>query len=265
MTKKVKQTGLLALLLCIVAPGFAQTEAPVSITPADSTFRPTHTLLSHGRTRLRYLGLAISPEYQLLGAAGTYGGAAGNALSVILNRRWSFGVAGLMSQGRFDPKLSDNDAVYLRYATGGGLFEFTPRPYKVLHLSFPLMVGGGLARLDSLSYHNGPFDGRGGHHFNGFEQRTRRNRAEFWIIQPGMRLELNVARFARLYAGAAWRLAAGPVSLDYPNDGGGTSRLNAADLSGLSVQAGVKLGFFEYRLDRLKHRKTAFKRRHQKE
>lgn len=256
-----KWAGMASLLFLMNAPVFSQSEATPATAAVDSSFRATKTLLGSGHTKLRYLGMAISPEYQYTGIGKGNGSVMGNAFSVILNRRWSFGVAGFMSERRFDPQLSDNNALLMRFTAGGGLFEFTPRPYKVLHLSFPLFLGEGRVRLDSFLYsRNG--DGRNGNvHGHFFLNNTRRETAEFWVVQPGVRMEVNVARFARLYAGAAYRIAAGPLSLSYPNATGGTSALGLADLSGLTVQAGVKIGFFEYRLDRLHARKPWGKRR----
>lgn len=246
MTKFAWAWGIVCL---IAAPLIAQTEAPQTMTTVpDTNHRKTQTLL--GSAKLRYIGIAIAPEAQGFMAADGFGGAVGNSVALIFNRRWSLGASGFMSRG-FDPKLSDNTGLAMRYAGGGGFLEFTPRPYRMLHLSFPLFVGAGSVRLDSIGARGHDFNwpDRPGHG-DGFGRHDDNNREYFWIVQPNVRAELNIARFARLYAGVGYRFAVGPTALDYPNASGGTSTLNTADLSGLTLQTGLKLGFFEFRLKR---------------
>ncbi|MEI6412496.1 MAG: hypothetical protein WCR52_24100, partial [Bacteroidota bacterium] len=168
---------------------------------------------------------------------------------LIFNRRWSIGVAAFGTRN-IDPKLSDNSGLHFNYQAAGGILEFTPRPDRIVHLSFPLFLGAGMARLDSSEFRrNNQFEGTGDHTKGDFADGGRRGENAFFVVQPNVRVEMNLTRFARIYAGVGYRIATGG-SVSYPNASGGTSSLGAADLSGLSVQAGVKLGLFEVPLKR---------------
>jgi len=229
--------------LCGLAAGqtFAQTNPA---TPDTSAPRTTQTLAGKIKPKLTHLGLAVAPEYQYLGAAGGYGQGYGASGMLIFNRRWSIGAAAFGTRG-FDPKLSDNSGLRMNYHAAGGILEFTPRPDRLVHLSFPLFLGAGMARLDSTGFRgNDHFDGPDGHTGRDFADGGRRGENAFFVAQPNVRVEMNLTRFARIYVGAGYRFATGG-SVSYPNASGGTSSLGTADLSGLSVQAGVKVGLFE--------------------
>lgn len=251
MLKKMK---LLPLFLGLFAGQLsAQTTAPDT-----SAAHTTKTLLGAVRPRLTFLGLAVAPEFQYLGAVGGYGTGYGASAMLVFNRRWSVGAAAFGSDD-IAPKLSNNAGLNLRYGAAGGVFEFTPRPQGLVHLSFPLFVGAGMASLDSARLEN-DFSGEGHHgDGDGLERGDGEGENAFFVAQPNVRAEMNLTRFARVYVGAGYRIAAGG-SVSYPNASGGTSSLGASQLSGLSLQAGVKVGLFNYRLSRLSGGRSWFRK-----
>lgn len=96
---------------------------------------------------------------------------------------------------------------------GGLSLEYTWKPDRLLHLSFPLSAG------------MGEVDWKDGSPFSGQEPDFGED--NFFFIQPGAMLEVNLSSFARLYGGVAYRWV--PAGVDYRG-------LDAADIS---VPAGV--------------------------
>jgi hypothetical protein len=123
----------------------------------------------------------------------------------------------------------------------GGKIEYTPKPDALLHISFPLIVGIGEASVDSLGI-SGRRNGR--YQENGFFGHNRTNRNAYVVVQPGIQLETNLMRFAKLYAGANYRLS-------FLTDNQ-TALLPAITMQGFSVNAGLKLGLFDFKLNRKK-------------
>jgi hypothetical protein len=117
---------------------------------------------------------------------------------VILNRHFVIGGAGygIVNSPKF--YISDDEPVaYLEGGYGGLLLEYIIKPLKVLHLSFPLVVGGG-----NLMYSDSPVS-MDDHNFN---QSILYN-SNFFVIEPGAELELNVVRFMRIAIGVSYRYA----------------------------------------------------------
>lgn len=93
---------------------------------------------------------------------------------------------------------------YLEGGYGGMYFEYIYKPFKVVHLSFPLVVGGG-----TLLYAETPAAQSGGN-----MQDNIITQSTFFVLEPGIEIELNVVHFMRLTAGVSYRYANG---LDLPS------------------------------------------------
>ena len=196
----------------------------------------THTLIK--LIKPQTIGLYVAPEFsygQLRGGMTSFGGA---SAMVVLNKKWAIGVTGQMSSDEnFVPKAVAPLAV--QSMVMGGIIEFTPRPDALIHVSFPLMIGGGEASADSVRANKGHDwndtlgNGKGDHNGNGFI-----------VVQPGIHLEANLLRYAKIYVGANYRLS-------FLTDNQ-TALLPANTLQGFSMSAGLKLGLFDYKLGRKK-------------
>jgi hypothetical protein len=100
---------------------------------------------------------------------------------------------------------------------GGLWLEYTARPVRLLHVSFGALVGGGGL---SLRWHDGGSYG---------------SRSEaFFVTEPAVVAELNLARSVRLDLGAAYRFV---VGVDMPG-------MSFSDVSGPSVVVAMKFGKF---------------------
>jgi hypothetical protein len=147
---------------------------------------------------------------------------------------------------------------------GGLKFEYTQKPNAVVHMSFPLLIDGALANIDSVkNIEKGGF-GNGRHDFGrkgesgrgsrggdfGVRNSDFNNQSLFFLIQPGIKLETNVLRIAKLYIGVNYRIAAGKSDL-VTTVPAFVPKSN--QLSGLSVNFGVKIGLFGFDLRKKRH------------
>lgn len=106
--------------------------------------------------------------------------------------------------------------IYMDYWSVGGYVEYTLLSDRLFHLTFPVMVGYGEVEMD-----NEPDD-------------LELGEANFLVVEPAALLELNLTKHLRLNAGAGYRLVG---DMAYRN-------FTAADISGFTAYAGLRLGLF---------------------
>jgi hypothetical protein len=161
-------------------------------------------------------------------------------------------LAGYGTFEKYTPsQLSAIKALSFDAMFGGLKFEYTPQPSKVMHFSFPIIVGIGMARIDSAKYfyertpYNGGRNSSNGHRGNeaGFGDFDN---SSFFVIQPGVKLETNVFKFAKLFVGANYRLAIGNAA----STAKVTPIPKSSQLSGFGVSFGAKVGIFNYDLNK---------------
>jgi hypothetical protein len=204
-----------------------------------------HTLIKPAK--LKYLGVYVAPEMQIGQVAGsTFIPYLGNSAMFLLNKRFAFGVTGHFgARENFTP--AGYTGLRINNAFGGAKIEYTTRPNSVVHVSFPLIVGGGNLRADSLVYTRFTTTGndrdRGGRRRGGFEQ-------AYFIVQPGINLEVNVARPIKFFVGASYRIG---VANSTP-----TAPITADAMNGFAINTGLKVGLFDF--DLKKERKSPFRK-----
>lgn len=184
--------------------------------------------------KVRYLGLYVAPEYQYGQLNNTFTSLGGASAMLLFNKRFAIGVTAQHSlERRFSP--AGVSPLYLNANYGGLKLEYTVNPNGAVHISFPLTIGMGFARADSLQSRQ---------HTPGFEPGNRpfRGGDRYGVIQPGIHLEANLFRYAKLFAGASYRIA-------WENSSR-TAVLPSNTLQGLSLEAGVKVGLFDWQLKR---------------
>lgn len=185
------------------------------------------------------IGLYVAPEISYGQLSGDMTGFGGASAMFVLNKKWAVGVTGQSSMSEtFVPKNTSPLAVKGSFV--GGKIEYTPRPDALIHVSFPLTIGGGEASVDSVhtthtDYLNEPDlksnDGN-------------RNSNGFVVVQPGINLEMNLLRYAKIYVGANYRLS-------FLTDNQ-TALLPANTLQGFAISAGLKVGLFDFNVQRRK-------------
>ena len=112
---------------------------------------------------------------------------------------------------------------------GGVLLEFIALPKKAVHLSFPILIGAGGSNLGAKTY-----VGQTDYYQEGWATYDFIENSGFFVVEPGVFVELNMTRFFRLTAGGTYRYITG-VDLQ---------RLDSKDLSGFTFSFALKFGSF---------------------
>lgn len=133
----------------------------------------------------------------------------GISAGIILNHHWTIGMTGSfignpqglhMHHGHSDSTGQQNSSANLKGGFGGALFEYTLFPKSRVHVSFPLMIGGGYMYWSQVHYPNG--SSKYYHPFNFGNS--------FFVIEPGVKMELNMSKMLRLGLGVSYRYAPDP-------------------------------------------------------
>lgn len=143
---------------------------------------------------------------------------------VIFNSSFAVGGAGygIANSPQFT-NIDTNKVAYLEGGYGGLLLEYILLPNKLVHLSFPVIIGaGGLLYSETRAIDDADFD-----------QSIIAN-TSFFVLEPGVELEINIIRFMRLAAGVSYRYTNG---MNLPNTS--SSAFNA-----LSLSVSLKFGRF---------------------
>lgn len=143
---------------------------------------------------------------------------------VIFNSSFAVGGAGygIVNSPQFT-RIDDNEVAYLEGGYGGLLLEYILLPNELVHLSFPVVIGAGGLLYSNTRAMDGP----------DFDKSIIDNSA-FFVLEPGLELEVNIVRFMRITAGASYRYTNGMSLLDTPS-----SAFNA-----LTLSVSLKFGSF---------------------
>ena len=114
------------------------------------------------------------------------------------------------------PKSETLPDIYMDYWSLGGFLEYTIFSRKLIHASFPILIGGGEVEMD---------DETGDVQFD---------EANFLLIEPMALLELNLHQYVRFNIGAGYRFIG---QMNYRN-------FNHQDISGPTGYIGLKFGLF---------------------
>jgi hypothetical protein len=227
-----------------VSDTLKSTETKKMDAPQNEKMRTLFSGSKKSNKPIKYLGFSVGSEFQYGSLAGEFTPMAGVSGTLHINKKWGIGVAGYSTMRNFTPTaLNANSLLEMDVKYGGLRLEYTPNPNAPIHVSFPLLIGGGMARVDSAnSYRDGW--GYGGRGRNDRRDGFNRDNTRFWVIQPGINLEANVIRFLKIYAGANYRIT--------PSVNAETNTVlptpTAGQLSGLNLNIGIKVGLFDYKL-----------------
>ncbi|MEZ5145627.1 MAG: hypothetical protein R2759_00690 [Bacteroidales bacterium] len=112
---------------------------------------------------------------------------------------------------------------------GGLLLEFIAMPKKAVHLSFPIIIGaGGTSVGAEIAQDPNQID------LTEFNTYDFVESSAFFVVEPGVSLELNMTRFFRLDFGATYRFISGTDLVHVRNN----------DLSDLTFSLALKFGSF---------------------
>jgi len=224
----MKKLLTLILLALFIQAGFAQEE------PKDEM----KTLFTGNK--LKFSGGFINPELKGTiinpgdGKDG-YGFLMGGRLGFIFNEKFSIGLGGYGLVTNHTVDLSDdadyNDpAALIGFGYGGLVFEYTLFGNKMIHFTIPVLVGGGVASL----YKDVVIDEEEWTWEQWSDQFNTYESSGFFVVEPGVNLEVNITKFMRFDLGASDRMIQF-TEMDYLTD---------SDLSNLAVNASLKFGLF---------------------
>lgn len=217
----MKNLAIMLLLVFCQIPVFAQDE------PAgDSEIKTLFKKSDHPAK----LGYYIGPEAAWTQFDGRNVFLGGLSMGAVVNHFFTVGLSGygiLNSRNLWYDHIDpyDSTGAYLYGGYGGVKFEFKVLPNAPVHLSFPILVGGGGLVYNTWSYHN--------HDENNYDGTTIDWDA-FFVVEPGVMVELNLLKFMRLDVGASYRYT---PDLDLVNT-------QASLINSFNVNVGLKFGKF---------------------
>ncbi|MEI7501403.1 MAG: hypothetical protein WCK84_13270 [Bacteroidota bacterium] len=188
---------ILAVIVALAATVsvFAQTEPQK--TSSDDEMK---TLFGKGAPLKLGWFVGIDPGYTQFDGRSVWMG--GISAGLILNRNFALGLTGrawVNRNGMFYPNVTDTAGAYLDGGYGGLLVEYTLFPKSMVHVTFPVIIGGGWATyVTALEY----YEWKGGE--MDLCHKTIGSDA-FFVVEPGIRVEINLQKFMRLNAGVSYR------------------------------------------------------------
>ena len=198
-------------MLIITIAVFAAMKLEGQINPMDQLFKD----------KPRDLALYLNPtfEYSQIALNRTMiGGLSGG---VIINKKISIGAAYNMIPNNIPlPPAVGTGKFHMNW--GGLHLEYTLWPLQKVHLTFPLSVGVGQLKIAGKT--SGTISGN----------------PNFIFAEPGIIIEANISRYAKLGIGTSYRYT-GNVSYDLPTPD---------DLSGFAALVSLKFGNFRYSIRR---------------
>lgn len=206
----------LLLILCFNHLGFAQYEQEIPV-------KETKTLLGDG-TKVRGFGsldMRMTEFNDDLGLImGVHGG-------IIMNNHFVIGLGGYGLTSNFLIENTEgSDELYMYGGYGGLILGAIFSPKELIHIYTPVLIGAGGMEITDRNYmnnfHRPPSFG------------TYIENTAFFVVEPGIEVEINVTRFFKIGLGASYRLIR-ESDLNTVSD---------SDLSGFSGGLSLKFGKF---------------------
>jgi len=202
-----KSLSLFLLLLFLGAQAFAQEEKDYAGKPDKVDQDEIKTLFQKGKKHKKpHIGYFIGPEFAYTQFTGNKSVLLlGASMGVTLNHWISIGLSGygIINSGNlkyeklvFDDFNKKWQSTNLYGGYGGLLIEFNVIPRSVVHVTFPLLIGGG-----GLTYMYRP-DYVDQYDWGGY---TTVDWDAFFVVQPGVRAEINIVKFFRIGIGISYR------------------------------------------------------------
>jgi len=218
----MKRISLMLALLLTTTLLFAQDETNKSTDEIKTVF---------GKGKKAKLGwfVGIDPGYTAFGSKSVW--LAGLSTGMIINHNFTIGLTGRAWVNRntlYYPNITDTTGGYLEGGYGGVLFEYTLFPKSVVHVTFPVMIGaGGAGYITDETYYQW--------NRNDWDYRHKTLDSDaFFVVEPGVRAEVNLLKFMRLNAGISYRYVGDLQLIKTPKD----------LMSNFTATIGLKFGKF---------------------
>jgi hypothetical protein len=196
----------LSLILLILAGSVVAQDTTATKKTSDNAEMKTLFGKSHPKIPIGYF-LELNAGYTRFGGNDVF--LPGLSTGIILNHHWTIGASGSFIgnwNGLYykdiylDSSTLTMRGAYLHGGYGGLLLEYTLMPNSIVHISFPLMIGGGYMYYNS-SYHDSTFYDNNHHHMHYHAISDD----AFFVIEPGVRVEFNIIKLLRLGLGVSYR------------------------------------------------------------
>ena len=155
----------------------------------------------------------------------------GLTAGMVIDRHLTIGVKGTSWHNRNSmlfTGVTDTASAYLEGGYGGLLLEYTLFPNSPVHLTFPVLIGGGaLTYVSDKEYFEWDDDEWDSEHLILDDD-------VFFVIEPGIRAEVNILRFMKLGAGISYRYSGDVDLVNTPDD----------LLNNFTATVGLKFGKF---------------------
>ena len=179
-------------------------------TPVSADTSQFHTIFHKGdgthKIPLGYF-IELNGGYSHLGHGSAF--LPGMSMGIILDHHWTVGMTGnFMASSHGYHHHGENDSIapekHHHSSTVGGygglLLEYTLFPQSRVHVSFPLTIGGGYL-VQAQQMH--PGDSAYSH--NSWSHYSFSHGDGFFVLEPGVKLELNVIKNLRVGLGVSYR------------------------------------------------------------
>ncbi|MCX6266746.1 MAG: hypothetical protein NTW16_05225 [Bacteroidetes bacterium] len=147
------------------------------------------------------MGYYISPEFGYSQFDGRDVFLAGLSMGAIIDHFFSIGLGanGIVNPGNlWYNNIKDSSGAYLYGGYGGLKLEFRVLPSFPVHVNFPILIGGGGMVYNTWMYHH---ENEKNNNYDG----TTLDWDAFFVVEPGVMVELNLVKFMRLDAGISYR------------------------------------------------------------
>jgi hypothetical protein len=162
------------------------------------------------------------PAMRLSAIEGDFAAFFGGYGAWFINKKFSIGGGGFGLVSSYPVAVEDriDPALNLHYdmGYGGFIFGYTLASDRIIHLHTDVLVGGGGIEQD----------------FEGSDDFTT-TESNFFVFEPGVHLEVNIATFMRATGGITYRLVSGSDTLG----------IQDSDLSSMSLALSLKFGSFD--------------------
>jgi len=139
----------------------------------------------------------------------------GIGVGMVIDHSFTIGLAGqgwVNRQGMYYENIEDTVGAYLEGGYGGLMLEYTLFPGSAVHLTFPVLIGGGganyISGVETYEWDDDEWD-------TDYEMLDFDT---FFVIQPGIRAEISLLSFMRLNAGISYRYINELQMINTPGD-----------------------------------------------
>ena len=196
--------------------GFCAMVAVLMIFSAGTTAQEQDTTQTLFKSGVKVSEL-WTPEIKINSIQGNIGTLIGAYGGALINRTFLLGIAGGVNLGH--PTVN--------YGYFGGIGQYIHNPSKMMHWSGQLLIAYGTIK-DYESPKSGPFDNF-----------WNISGASFFLMEPGLNIELNLSKRLTLVAGVSYRYVSG---LDDTNENVSITHVTNEDMSGINFNVGLKFG-----------------------